>query len=121
MKSILVIDDDEDIGDALMLFLQDEGYEIRLASSGKQGLIFVQEKIPDLIILDWQMPKMSGDEVLKNLEKIPNIEKTPIILMSANIARIPCESLRARKHLNKPFNMGLITNLIAEVLAEDPR
>ena len=63
MVSILIIDDEDDIRDILKYNLEKEGFYIRVASNGEQGLKLIQESIPDLIILDVMMPGMDGIEV----------------------------------------------------------
>lgn len=116
MKSLLIIDDDEDIGDALFNFLKEEGYRVRLASSGKQGLAFAQADVPQVILLDWQMPQMGGQEVLVELASLAKLKDVPVILMSANIASIPAETLKAHRHLRKPFDMDVLIGLIAQIM-----
>ena len=116
-KSLLIIDDDEDIGDALVTFLNEEGYTVRLASSGKQGLELAQADVPRIILLDWQMPQMNGLEVLTKLESLPALKDVPVILMSANIANIPAAVLKTRKHLSKPFDVDVLMGLVSQVLS----
>ena len=98
MKTILIIDDDEDIGDALAFFLKEEGYHIELALSGEEGLMKIKNIKPDLILLDWQMPHMSGIEVLTEFIKLSDLNKIPVILMSANIFNIPQSLLNEYHH-----------------------
>jgi CheY-like chemotaxis protein len=116
MKSILIIDDDEDMGDALLTFLNEEGYQVRLASSGRQGLTLAQEHAPELILLDWQMPKMGGSQVLVELALQAGLKDIPVILMSANIADIPSDSLKSRRHLSKPFDVETLIGSVAHAL-----
>jgi len=118
MKSILIIDDDEDMGDVLLTFLKGEGHQCRLASSGKQGLLMAQEQVPRLILLDWQMPEMSGREVLLELASLPKLKDVPVILMSANVANIPEESLKFRKYLKKPFDIATLIALVEKEVSE---
>ena len=116
MKTVLIIDDDEDMGDALFSFLEEEGYQVRLASSGKQGLALALADVPQVILLDWQMPQMGGEQVLKELESSPELKDIPVILMSANITNIPAACLASRKHLAKPFDVEGLVGLVAGVL-----
>ena len=115
MKTILIIDDDEDIGDALSFFLKEEGYHIKLALSGEEGLLKIISIKPDLILLDWQMPHMSGIEVLTEFLKLSDFNKIPVILMSANIFNIPQAFLNVHQHLSKPFHIEKITKIIEQV------
>ncbi len=65
-KSILVIDDNDDIRGLLSLVLQKEGYEVLEAAGGSEALIKINESKPDLILLDVMMPGLSGLEVTGN-------------------------------------------------------
>jgi DNA-binding response OmpR family regulator len=114
MKSLLIIDDDEDMGDALLTYLSAEGYQVRFALSGKLGLALAQVEVPQVILLDWQMPQMGGQQVLTELDSIATLKSIPVILMSANVAEIPTESLNSRKHVRKPFNIKILISLIEE-------
>ena len=116
-KSILIIDDDEDMGDALFSFLKEENYSVRLASSGKQGLAVATGDVPQLILLDWQMPQMGGQQVLVEIAASDILKNVPVILMSANVGNIPAECLKSRRHLCKPFDVEALVGLVAEVLA----
>lgn len=69
-KSILVIDDERAVRDSFELALMDEGYEIRTAENGLDGLAAIEEKRPDLILLDLKMPGMNGVEVLRRIKAI---------------------------------------------------
>lgn len=118
LVSLLVIDDDDDIGDALLSFLSGEGYRVRVASSGKQGIEYASAEMPQIILLDWNMPQMGGGQVLKELAALPTLKDVPVILMSANIANIPEEIRKSRRHLHKPFNVNALVSLIGAVLRE---
>ncbi len=121
MNSLLIIDDDEDIGDALLTLLKDEGYQVRLALSGKEGLVLAKARPPKAILLDWQMPQMGGDQVLLELASNPKLKDVPVILMSANIANIPASILKDHHHLGKPFDVGALIDLVTHVLTAKAR
>ena len=81
MKSILVVDDEKHIRELYRSELEDEGYAVALAGSGKEALSMVETSPPDLILLDIQMPGMDG---IETLEKILGQDKgIPIILNTA--------------------------------------
>jgi CheY-like chemotaxis protein len=81
MKSILVVDDEKNICELYRMDLEDEGYAVRIADSGKTALEMVEQDPPDLVILDIQMPGMSGIEILQTL--IGRDKGIPIILNTA--------------------------------------
>jgi len=67
MAKILVVDDEPPIRELLKKYLSARGYRVRVASDGQQALALVDQKSPDLIVLDVHMPGMNGIEVLKKL------------------------------------------------------
>ncbi len=72
--SLLIVDDERDTVDALKLFLEMKGFAVRIAYSGQEGVSAVQEAVPDLVLLDLQMPFMDGWQTLKQMRQIaPNI------------------------------------------------
>jgi len=81
MTHLLVVDDEEDLARLYQEELTDDGYEVTLASSGRAALQFIEDKRPDLIILDISMPDMDGIEALG---KIIGKDKTiPVIFNTA--------------------------------------
>lgn len=81
MAKILVIDDDGIVRDALSVFLLRKGYEVLLAEDGVSGLRVFKKSKPDLVILDRNMPNMTGSEVFAEIKKIaPQI---PVIILTA--------------------------------------
>jgi CheY-like chemotaxis protein len=82
---ILVVDDDPEMRPALSVILESQGYKVRTAQDGEEGLEKIKEKEPDLLILDLLMPKMDGFEVCKRLEetRVAGSRKFPVIILSA--------------------------------------
>ncbi|MDD5292281.1 MAG: response regulator [Candidatus Omnitrophica bacterium] len=79
---ILIIDDDPDIRDVLNITLSQEDYEVIEASDGLEGLKFAQTKNPDLVIVDFKMPKMDGRQVCQQLKKDTLLSHMPIIMLT---------------------------------------
>ena len=79
---ILVVDDDPDIRDVLNITLSQEGYEIIEATDGQEGLKLAQTKNPDLVILDFKMPKLDGKAVCRELKKDILLSHMPIIMLT---------------------------------------
>src|ERR1700704_1667165 len=110
---LLIIDDDEDIRESLVAFLQDEGYE---ADGARTGLIALSmiiwgKFIPDVILLDLWMPSMSGDQLRSVLEKDPEWSQIPIIVCSAN-AVPEAVTLAVFGVLEKPFDLDRLLELV---------
>ncbi len=82
-EKILIVDDDPDIRDILHLSLHAEGYEIVEAGDGEEALTAVQRSAPDLVILDFMMPKLDGGVVCQRLKKDLLLRHLPIIMLSA--------------------------------------
>ena len=73
MYTIMVIDDDEAIGNMEQEVLEREGYQVQRAFSGTEALLLLKQKRPDLILLDLMLPGMSGEKVLSQIQGIPII------------------------------------------------
>jgi len=103
---VLVVDDDPNVQEILREFLSAKGYEIITAGDGAEGLRRVKEERPHLILLDIQMPKMDGLEVLRQLRQIDK-EVSVIMITSVNeqeIARQAIE-LGAFDYIVKPLDL----------------
>lgn len=80
---ILLVDDEEDILDFLELILEEQGYSIVKANSGREALAAAQMHRPDLILLDIMMPEMDGWEVLKLLKADEEVADIPVAMLTA--------------------------------------
>jgi len=94
-KKILLIEDEEIMIDLLQRKITQEGYEIRVARNGEEGLAAMKEKKPDLVLLDIIMPKMEGFEVMEHMQADKDLKKIPVIVIS-NSGQ-PVEIDRAQK------------------------
>jgi CheY-like chemotaxis protein len=82
-KLIAVIDDDPDIVEIIKTTLKMRGYDVITAPDGEDGLRLVQQAIPDLVLLDLRMPKLSGLEVCRRMREDVETKDIPIIVLSA--------------------------------------
>jgi DNA-binding response OmpR family regulator len=85
-KKILIVDDEEDIVMVLRARFEEKGYEVSEAADGKEALNSVKESVPDIIILDEMMPKISGFKVCGMLKADARYSKIPIIIHTARVA-----------------------------------
>lgn len=102
---ILIIEDEKGISDFLKQGLEEESYKIIVASDGLSGLDLAITNKPDLILLDWMLPKMSGIDVCKEFRKTDS--KTPIIFLTAkDTIQETIEGLKsgANDYIKKPFS-----------------
>jgi len=81
-KKILLIEDEEIMINLLEKKLIQEGYQVKVAKNGIEGLEKLKEEKPDLILLDIIMPKMGGFEVMEKISKDPELKEIPIIIIS---------------------------------------
>jgi len=83
-KKILIIDDDVDLVEVIRLTLENAGFEVIDAQSGKRGIELIKKEKPDLIILDVMMETYyTGFEVVNELRTLPEVSKTPVIMLTA--------------------------------------
>ena len=106
-KKVLIVDDEEGIRDALEFFLDREGYETLIASTGEAVKTIISEQIPDLIILDILMPGMNGYELCEQIRDNPITHSIPILMLTG-LANTKDElrgyNCGADDYLRKPFN-----------------
>lgn len=115
MKRILIIEDDMAILRGLKDNLEYESYEVLTATDGEQGYCLIQEKKPDLIILDLMLPKMSGYELCRKVRK--EGITTPILMLTARgeeVDRVLGLDLGADDYVTKPFS---VPELLARIRA----
>lgn len=119
-KEILISDDQPGIRLLLTDILKNEGYNITVASTGKETLDKLQEKHYDLIILDYKLPIIDGMEVLKRISGL-NIN-TPAIVMSGLAEKIENEVKdypRVKNILAKPFDIKELKVIVKKIIEED--
>ncbi|APH39679.1 response regulator [Methanohalophilus halophilus] len=118
-QTILIIDDEPDAIIAAKRALQAEGYNVIEAYNGKTGLEAIEEKIPDLILLDVMMPDMDGFEVCKHLKEDELHNHIPIIMLTAKGEvddRVEGIETGADDYITKPFNLRELKARIQMVL-----
>ena len=71
---ILIIEDEPNQADLIQFNLEQDGYEVYKAKDGEEGLTTAHEILPDLILLDWMIPKMSGPDVCRKIRKSQDIK-----------------------------------------------
>jgi two-component system phosphate regulon response regulator PhoB len=116
---ILVVEDEDALATLLHYNLEKDGYDVSLASDGEEALVQVEERLPDLVILDWMLPKVSGIEVCRRLRGRPETRNLPIIMLTARSEesdRIRGLDTGADDYLTKPFSMSELAARIRAVL-----
>lgn len=83
MKTILIVDDEFGIVDALVGLFEDEGYRVVSAANGQEGLVQLEKERPNMALIDWMMPILNGEEMLRTMRSTAAFKSIPVILMSA--------------------------------------
>ena len=81
--TVLIIEDELAQREVLAYNLEADGFRVIRAENGEEGLLLVEEDMPDIIVLDWMMPNLSGIEVCRRLKTRPETRGIPIIMLSA--------------------------------------
>ncbi|NLJ90389.1 MAG: response regulator transcription factor [Clostridiales bacterium] len=119
MKRILIVDDEEHILELLEYNLGQEGYQTVKADTGEKALKILEEDKIDLVLLDWMLPNISGIDVLKHIRSSSNINKLPVILLTAKgdeISKVVGLEVGADDYLTKPFSIHELFARIKAVL-----
>ena len=116
---VLVMEDEDALATLLSYNLEKEGYRVVVASDGEEGMLQIEERLPDLVLLDWMLPKLSGIEVCRRLRGKPETRTMPIIMLTARgeeSDRIRGLDTGADDSLTKPFSMSELIARIRAVL-----
>ena len=106
-KRIFVVDDDKEIREIVTFVLSHTGFEVVVASNGRQLQHLLAAQLPDLIILDVMMPGENGYQIFNSLRSDPQTQHIPVIIMTAHAEHIYeriSVDLGAAEHITKPFH-----------------
>ncbi|MBI4861431.1 MAG: response regulator transcription factor [Candidatus Riflebacteria bacterium] len=104
-KRILVVEDDRSISELVRSTLASEGYSVEIARDGAAGLATFKSLQPDLVVLDWMLPQMSGLEVLKEIRRA---HQTPVLFLTVRddeTDKVVGLEMGADDYLTKPFGV----------------
>ncbi len=119
---ILVVDDEPHIRRVLSVILETQGYEVKMASDGSEGLNELGAEAVDLVILDLMMPGANGLEILSKIRSHPERAQTPVIILTAkgqDTDRDAALAGGANDFLTKPFSPKKLIARIEEILEGD--
>jgi CheY-like chemotaxis protein len=120
MADMLVVEDDADAADALADVLSIEGHVVRVAFNGEEGLRFLHERAPDVVLLDIEMPVLDGPGMVAQvLVHDAGLEKIPIVILSGSpeLKQVAAE-VGTEYFLGKPYTYERLMNLVGQVLRE---
>ena len=116
---ILVVEDEDSLATLLQYNLDKEAFRVAVATDGEEALLMIDEAAPDLVVLDWMLPKVSGVEVCRSLRARPETRNLPIIMLTARgeeSDRIRGLDTGADDYIVKPFSMSELAARIRAVL-----
>ncbi len=105
-KTVLIVDDDEDILELLLYNLKSDGYHVKIAKDGLEAIEVAKKALPELIIMDIMMPRMDGVEACRHIRKLPELLNTHIIFLTARVeeySEIAAFNSGADDYLMKPI------------------
>jgi two-component system, OmpR family, alkaline phosphatase synthesis response regulator PhoP len=117
LRSIIIVEDDEDIADSIRYNLEREGFRVRLAPSGEDALNLILDRPPNLILLDLNLPHMNGFELCRRLRAEATTARVPILMLTARAEeadKVLGLNMGADDYITKPFSMR---ELVARVNA----
>lgn len=118
-KKVLVVDDEIHIVHVVAIKLRNNGYEVITADNGAEAFELAQEEKPDMIVTDYQMPVMSGLELVKELRECEITKGIPVILLTARsfaISKDEQKALDISTCLSKPFSPRELLGHIEDIL-----
>lgn len=119
MAKILVAEDERDIRDLITFTLQFAGYQVITANNGEEAVTLTLKEIPDLVLTDVRMPKMTGYEACKLIKADPTTQHIPVVFLSAKGQEAEVQTgldSGADEYLLKPFAPDQLTRKVAEIL-----
>ncbi|MEM9669006.1 MAG: phosphate regulon transcriptional regulator PhoB [Pseudomonadota bacterium] len=114
---ILIAEDESAVCELLKYNLEREDYDVAVATDGEEALLLMEERAPDLLLLDWMLPKVPGIEVCRRVRARPETKNLPIIMLTARSEegdRVRGLDTGADDYITKPFST---TELMARIRA----
>jgi len=108
VQTIIIVEDDEDIADSIRYNLEREGFRVRVAATGEDALDVIVDRPPDLVLLDLNLPQMSGLEICRRLRAEAGTSQVPILMLTARTEesdKVLGLNLGADDYITKPFGM----------------
>jgi DNA-binding response OmpR family regulator len=124
MSNIVIVDDDSDIRGLLEFKLSAAGHHVTAEADGEAGLAAILDVRPELVVLDWMMPRMSGIEVCLELRKDPQLAEIPVLFLTAKAQESDVQrgfAAGGNDYVVKPFSPRELSSRIDALLARMPK
>ncbi len=121
MAKILIAEDERDIRDLITFTLRFAGHEVIPASNGEEALQLALKEVPDLILMDVRMPRMTGYEACKRMKEEPSIQHVPVVFLSAKGQESEIQTgleVGAVDYILKPFAPDQLVKRVQELLEQ---
>jgi excisionase family DNA binding protein len=118
---VLIVDDDDGLRAFLRAALEGDGCVVREAASAEEGLAVLDEELPDLILLDVEMPGMNGLEMLRHVRERHGVETIPVVMFSGKVeAEEAAQEAGAQAFIGKPFDPAQLLESTRQLLRARP-
>ncbi|WP_375381233.1 phosphate regulon transcriptional regulator PhoB [uncultured Sphingomonas sp.] len=117
--TLLLVEDDPAIAELVAFHFEREGFGVSRTADGEEALLLAREKAPDVVLLDWMVPGLSGLEVCRQLRRLPGTANVPIIMLTARGEeedRVRGLETGADDYVTKPFSPRELVARVAAVL-----
>ena len=121
MTKILIAEDEPDIRDLVAFTLRFAGYEVVTGTNGEEAVELANKELPDLILLDVRMPRLTGYDACKKIKENPQLKDIPVVFLSAKGQESEIQSgmeAGAEEYLLKPFAPDQLTDRVRAILAK---
>jgi DNA-binding response OmpR family regulator len=111
LKLILIVDDIEENRELLERALQSSGYETISAASGREALSIISRQVPDLVLLDWMMPQLSGLDTLRAIRELHPRSRLPVVMCTAvgeEMSVVAAIGAGANDYITKPISLPIL-------------
>jgi CheY-like chemotaxis protein len=121
MAKILIAEDERDIRELITFTLRYAGHEVHQASNGEEALNLAKEVVPELILMDVRMPKMTGYEACRHMKADEKLKDIPVVFLSAKGQETEIQTgleVGATDYILKPFAPDQLIKRVSEILAK---
>lgn len=119
MAKILIAEDERDIRDLITFTLKFAGHEVIATANGEEALHTAEAEVPDLIMMDVRMPKMTGYDACRNMKEIDALKEIPVVFLSAKGQESEVQAgldVGAEAYILKPFAPDQLTARVSQIL-----
>jgi len=121
MPKILIAEDEPDIRDLVAFTLRFAGYEVVAANNGEEAVHMAANELPDLILMDVRMPRMTGYDACRVMKSSPELKDIPVVFLSAKGQETEIQTgleAGAEEYLLKPFAPDQLTERVRAILSK---